>query len=288
MARASAPRSTRVCHMHQPASCLAWQVPPTSPSGIRSMALYIRRMQHDDMPPVVLAFPQDISVTPRGAYYAPYMGAPNNNDLLSSEAAIRTLTWTLNKASGEGVNRRVVLDQFRWGEGAGQGCDAVRCTAVHTTCWCLHLHVCMCSSASQRPPSTSAPVRMGRSHALPRCIHHARQIHTACQAPATHTHLPPQPTTAGSLTAAPRASTTARWTQHSCLPSWARPHRCSRTCLWAMACGPTGPTAAMSCTTVPSNSALTAGLWRAAAAGLSTQTLRTWHCTCMPPTGLRA
>jgi hypothetical protein len=118
------------------------------------MALYIRRMQHDDMPPVVLAFPQDISVTPRGAYYAPYMGAPNNNDLLSSEAAIRTLTWTLNKASGEGVNRRVVLDQFRWGRGQGRvvmQCGAQLCTPPAGVC------ICMSACAAQRPSGPPAP-----------------------------------------------------------------------------------------------------------------------------------
>lgn len=101
---------------------------------------------------------QDISVTPRGAYYAPYMGAPNNNDLLSSEAAIRTLTWTLNKASGEGVNRRVVLDQFRWvwvcgfAGGGQQGLLAIRgrCRVTHTICVSACC-VCTCCFASLHP-----------------------------------------------------------------------------------------------------------------------------------------
>ncbi len=47
------------------------------------------------------------------------MGAPNKHDLIPAEAALKMLAWSLDKASGEGANRRVVLDQFRWGGGEG-------------------------------------------------------------------------------------------------------------------------------------------------------------------------
>ncbi len=102
--------------------------------------------------------PQDISVTPRSAYWAPYMGAPNsNNDLISAADAIRTLTWTLNKASGEGANRRLVLDQFRCGcRGWRGGCLLGGCKCC---CWPLAAHCPAGGTGSRAAPQRCAACR---------------------------------------------------------------------------------------------------------------------------------